>query len=53
MGTFLGTGLTYMMTMYFRNIDGTDAMATLPGVPILCPAFTETYYVVDEGLKAK
>ena len=46
-GAFLGTFFTYLMTVYYYNIDtseGSEAIGTLPTIQTLCPQFQETYY---------
>lgn len=46
-GAFLGTLLTFVMTMYFRKIDGTAAQTTLPFIAIMCPSFIEHDFAGD------
>ena len=49
-GAFLGTLLTFVMTMYFRNIDGTAAQTTLPFIAIMCPSFIEHEFAGDGAI---
>lgn len=41
------------MTKFYRNIDGSQALTTLPYIQIMCPAFIEHDFSTEEGLNSK